>query len=60
MSIYQSIYDIIVTHIYGAPDVLTADMSLVATLMSSLGSVFCFALPFIVVFWVARSLMVWR
>lgn len=60
MSIYQSIYDIIVQHIYGNPEVLTADMSLVTTLMATLGSVFCFAVPFIVVFWIIRSLTIWR
>lgn len=60
MSVYQSIYDIIVHHIYGAPETLTADMTLTATLMSTLASVFCFAVPFIVVFWVLRSLTTWR
>lgn len=48
MSIYQSIFDIISTYVYGGVE-LTADMNLVCTLISTLGCVFLVSLPFVVV-----------
>lgn len=48
MSIYQNIFDLIVTHIYGGV-ALTADMNLVCTLISTIACLFCVAIPFIVV-----------
>lgn len=56
MSVYQSIFDIITTHIYGNPEVLTSDMTLIATLMASIGSVFVFSVPFLVIFWLLRTI----
>lgn len=47
-SIYQSCFDLIHTYIYGGLE-LTSDMSLVCTLLSTIACIFCFALPFIVV-----------
>lgn len=49
-SIYQSCFDLVHTYIYGGVE-LTSDMSLVATLISTIACLFCFALPFIVVWW---------
>lgn len=56
MSIYQSIFDLIHTYIYGGAT-LTADMNLVATLLSTCACVFCFALPFMVVWKVIKLIM---
>lgn len=56
MSIYQSCYDLIQTYIYGGVE-LTSDMSLVCTLVSTCACLFCFALPFILVFLVISKLL---
>lgn len=48
MSIYESIFQLLHTHIYGGV-ALTADMNLTLTLMATCACVFCVALPFIVV-----------
>lgn len=55
MNIYQSLFDILHTHIYGGAT-LTADMNLVCTLMSTIGSVFVFAIPFMVCFWILKTI----
>lgn len=47
-SIYQNCFDLIHTYIYGGVE-LTSDMSLVATMLATAACVFCFALPFLVV-----------
>lgn len=49
MSMYQSLFDLIHTHIYGGVE-LTSDMNLVCTLIATIGVIFCVALPFYVVF----------
>lgn len=54
MSIYQSLFDLIHTHIYGGV-VLTADMNLVCTLISTIGCLFCVAVPFIVVIRIIKA-----
>lgn len=48
--IYFQLYDILHQYIYGLETVLTPDMTLTLTLMSSIGCVFCMALPFILIF----------
>lgn len=49
MSIYQSLFDLIQTYIYGGAT-LTADMNLVCTLISTIGCIFLVALPFVIVY----------
>lgn len=46
---YQSIYDLIHTHIYSGVD-MTSDMTLVCTLISTIACIFCVAIPFIIVY----------
>lgn len=55
-SIYQSLFDIIHSYIYGGVE-LTADMNLVCTLLSTMGVVFCVALPFLIVWKFATTIM---
>lgn len=54
-SIYQSCFDLIHTHIYGAVE-LTSDMNLVCTLISTTACIFLFALPFLIVVWFVSSI----
>lgn len=49
MSMYQSLFDLIHTHVYGGVE-LTSDMNLVCTLISTMGVIFMVAIPFIVVY----------
>lgn len=49
MSMYQSLFDLIHTHIYGGVT-LTSDMNLVCTLIATFGVIFCISIPFIVVY----------
>lgn len=49
MSMYQSLFDLIHTHIYGGVE-LTSDMNLVCTLISTIGVLFVLAIPFFVVY----------
>lgn len=60
MSIYQNLFDLIHQYIYGGVE-LTADMNLVATLVSTIGCLFVVALPFAVV-WLVIKLIIggWR
>ena len=58
MSIYQSIFDVIHTYIYGGVT-LTADMNLVCTLISTLACLFAVSLPFVLV-WKVISFIVGR
>lgn len=53
MSIYQSIFDLIHTYVYGGVT-LTSDMSLVCTLVSTCACFFCVALPFLIVWKVIK------
>lgn len=53
MSIYQSIFDLIHTYVYGGVT-LTSDMSLVCTLVSTCACLFCVALPFLIVWKVIK------
>lgn len=56
MGIYQQCYDLVQTYIYGGAE-LTADMSLVATEISTIASIFLFALPFLVVLLVLKLIL---
>lgn len=49
MSIYQSLYDLINTYIFGSSIVAGSFQELVAILFSTFGCVFLVALPFMVV-----------
>ena len=53
MGIYQNLFELIKMYIYGGVE-LTPSMELTATLISTLGSVFLVALPFILVLWVCK------
>lgn len=53
MNIYQNIYDIIHNYIYGGVT-LSAQMELVAVTLSTVGCVFVFALPFLLVWKVCK------
>lgn len=55
-SIYQSLFDLIHTHIYGSVT-LTPDMNLVCTLIATLGSISFVAIPFFVVYKILSMLM---
>lgn len=56
MGIYQAIYDIIHQYIYGGVT-MTADMSLVTTLIATTASIFTVALPFLVVWKVIKMVV---
>lgn len=45
---YSTIYDLLLEHIYGLNTVLTGDMELTLTLLSTLFCVFVVVLPFLV------------
>lgn len=49
MSMYQSLFDLIHTHVYGGVT-LTSDMNLVCTLISTCGVLFLVSIPFLVVY----------
>lgn len=53
MSIYQNIYDLIVTYVYGGAT-LSAHMELVTVTLATIGCVFVFALPFVLVWKVCK------
>lgn len=55
MNIYQDIYDIIIQYIYNNAD-LTAHMDLVAVTLSTIGCIFVFAVPFIVIWRLIRMI----
>lgn len=55
MGIYQNIYDLIVTYIYGGGS-LTADMELVTVTLSTCACVFVFSLPFLLVWRILKML----
>ncbi len=55
-SIYQSLFDLIHTHIYGGVT-LTSDMNLVCTLIATIGCIAFVAIPFFVVYKILSILM---
>lgn len=60
MNLYQTLYDLIVTYIFAGQGVTEAGIladqmqHLVAVLVSTIGWLFCMAVPFIVVYWVIK------
>lgn len=56
MNIYQDIFDIVKQYIFGGVE-LTANMDLVAITLSTIGCVFVFALPFVIVWRLIKMLM---
>lgn len=54
---YYTLYSLLSQYIYGAGAVLTEEMELTLTLLSTLGSLFVVVLPFLVVYLVIRSLV---
>ena len=56
MNIYQDIFDIVKQYIFGGVD-LTANMDLVAITLATIGCVFVFSLPFVIVWRIIKVLM---
>lgn len=56
MNIYQDIYDIIQTYLFGGVE-LSANMDLVAITLATIGTVFVFSLPFLVVWKILKIIM---
>lgn len=54
MIIYDTLYELLNTYIYGSPEVLTAYQELTLTNLSTIGSVFVCALPILTVYWLFR------
>lgn len=54
---FYEIYDLLMLHIYGNPEVITADMTLVLTLCSTIGALFVVAVPFMIVWRIIKVLM---
>ena len=52
--IYYQLYDLLHQYIYGAVE-LTGEQILTLTQISTIGSLFCIGLPFVVVFWILRK-----
>lgn len=46
---YQSIYELIMQHVYDGVPVVTGDMTLTATVIATCACVFLVALPFVLV-----------
>lgn len=57
MSIYQSLYDLIVTYIFGGSVDVASVQELACTLFALGGSLFVLAIPFIVVLKVIKLIM---
>ena len=57
MSIYQSLYDLINTYIFGGLIATGSYQELVAILFSTLGCVFLISLPFMVVWKVVKTIL---
>lgn len=55
--IYPEIFEMLQMYIYGQNAILTPDMNLTLTFLATLASVFVVALPFVVVYWVIRSVV---
>lgn len=56
MNIYQSLYELINTYIFGGSIALNSVPDLVATLLSVCGVVFIFSIPFMLVWRVIRMI----
>lgn len=58
---YYELFELLHTHIYGIDAVLTPDMSLTLTMLSTIGSLLVVAVPFIVV-WIVIKMITggWR
>lgn len=56
MNIYQDIYNIIQTYLFGGAE-LTANMDLIAITLSSIGTIFVFGLPFLVVWKILKLII---
>lgn len=54
---YYTLYNLLSQYIYGADAVLTGEMELTLTFLSTLGSIFVTTLPFLVVYLVIRSMV---
>lgn len=57
MSIYQNLYDIIQTYIFGGVTELGSNQELVCMLVSTIGSIFLISIPFLVVYFVIRLIL---
>lgn len=55
MGIYQNLYDLIVQYIYGGVE-LTPNMEIVTVLISTIGCLFVIAIPFLVTWYIIRTL----
>lgn len=55
---YYTLYALLSEYIYGSGATLTGEMQLTLTFLSTLGSIFVTALPFLVVYLVIRSLVI--
>lgn len=55
MGIYQELYTLLHTYIYGGVT-MTADMELTCTLISTAGAIFVVALPFLLVWNVCKTI----
>lgn len=55
MGIYQNLYTLLEQYIYGGT--MTADATLICTLMATIGSVFVVALPFALVWKIIKMIM---
>lgn len=53
---YLNLYEILRNGVYGAETVLTADMELTLTLLSTIGCVFLISLPFLLVYKILKML----
>lgn len=58
--IYYTLYDIVVSTLYGSSAVLTGWQEMVATFLGSVGAVFVFVIPFAVVWKVIEVIFNWR
>lgn len=54
MIIYDSLYELLNTYIYGSPEVLTTYQELTLTNLSTIGSVFVCSLPLLAIYWLFR------
>lgn len=56
MNIYQSLYDLVNTYVYGNTIVAGSVADLVATLIGTCGCLFLVSLPFLLVWRIARMI----
>lgn len=55
--IYPELFEMLQMYIYGQNATLTPDMNLTLTFLATIASVFVVSLPFIVAYWVIRSVV---